>query len=176
MEGDGWYVFQRRQDGSVDFYRNWARYNEGFGDVAGEFWLGNDYLHDITSQQPYVLRIDMEDFKNEHRYAAYSNFAVASERDKYTLSIGAYSGTAGDSLTTFHSGRPFSTKDRDNDENSDSCAQLYKGAWWYGDCHRSNLNGAYLGGPHTTFADGIEWHSWHDYYYSLQKVTMKLRP
>ena len=56
---------------------------------------GNDYLHNITSQKRYVLRIDLEDFENEHRYAVYPNFAVASERDNYTLSFGAYSGTAG---------------------------------------------------------------------------------
>ena len=56
---------------------------------------GNDYLHDITSGQQYVLRIDMEDFENERRYAVYSNFSIASERDKYTLSLGEYNGTAG---------------------------------------------------------------------------------
>ena len=56
---------------------------------------GNDLLNDITSQARYVLRIDMEDFENEIRYADYTDFAVDSERNKYKLSFGTYSGTAG---------------------------------------------------------------------------------
>ncbi|KAK2171725.1 hypothetical protein NP493_1034g00007 [Ridgeia piscesae] len=171
----GWLVFQRRQDGSVDFYRDWGTYKKGFGDVNGEFWLGNDYLNDITSQGQYLLRIDMEDFTDESRYAVYSNFAVGAEIEKYKLTLGTYSGTAGDSLTIHHR-QSFSTRDRDNDANTSHCAQVYKGGWWYAACHYSNLNGLYLRGHHDSYADGIEWHAWHGYHYSLKKVEMKLRP
>ena len=82
---------------------------------------------------------------------------------------------AGDSLTHHH-GYSFSTKDRDNDVDGGHCAQLYKGAWWYVNCHHSNLNGQYLRGHHDSSADGIEWYAWHKHDYSLKKVQMKLRP
>ena len=47
-----------------------------------------------------------------------------------------------------HNGMKFSTKDVDNDAYSGSCAQIYHGAWWFEECHYSNLNGEYLGGLH----------------------------
>ncbi|KAK2157941.1 hypothetical protein NP493_1839g00001 [Ridgeia piscesae] len=155
----GWLVFQRRRDGSVDFYRDWASYKEGFGDVEGEFWLGNDYLNDITSQARYVLRIDMEDFENKTKYEDYCNFAVDSERNKYKLSFGTHSGTAGDSLK-LHANHPFSTKDRDNDDGSEHCAQVNKGAWWYTQCHQSNLNGEYLSRPPSVGSTGAAARRW----------------
>ena len=34
-------MFQRRKDGSTDFYRGWTDYENGFGDLENEFWLGN---------------------------------------------------------------------------------------------------------------------------------------
>ena len=69
----------------------------------------------------------------------------------------------------------YSTKDRDNDLAGGSCAQRRKGAWWYNACLRSNLNGLYLGGHHTSHADGVDWAGWRGYDYSLQKTEMKIR-
>ena len=42
-------MIQRRLDGSVDFYRNWESYKEGFGEAEGEYWLGKtnkNYIED----------------------------------------------------------------------------------------------------------------------------------
>ena len=57
---------------------------------------GNDNLHAITEQKKYTLRVDLADFEGQQRYAEYTNFAVANEVNNYTLTVGSYSGTAGD--------------------------------------------------------------------------------
>ncbi|KAI0227535.1 Ryncolin-4 [Lamellibrachia satsuma] len=175
-DGGGWLVFQRRTDGSVSFVRDWDAYKAGFGNVSAEFWFGNDHLYDVTYGKHYTLRVDLEDFENEKRYALYSQFEVASERSKYKLTLGSYDGTAGDALSDC-AGQSFSTKDSDNDSKGDGhCSSTYKGGWWYNNCHIANLNGLYLGGAHASFADGIDWQPWRGYHYSLKKVDMKLRP
>ena len=93
-EGGGWTVFQKRLDGSVDFYLKWAVYKSGFGDLNGEFWLGLDKIHRLTLDNNSILRVDLEDFEGETRYAEYNLFGVTSEKDKYRLILGDYSGNA----------------------------------------------------------------------------------
>ena len=90
--GAGWLVFQKRLDGSVDFYRDWAEYKRGFGSLTGEVWLGLDKIHRLTSNGYYKLRVDLEDFSANTYYAEYDFFKVASEGEKYELSVGRYSG------------------------------------------------------------------------------------
>ena len=97
-DGGGWTVIQRRLDGSVDFYLGWESYKNGFGDVNGEFWLGNDNIHRLTAAHDVIFRIDMEDFDGNITYAEYTTFQVTDEADKYRITIGGYRGTAGDSM------------------------------------------------------------------------------
>jgi len=171
--GGGWTVFQKRMDGSVDFYRAWDDYKRGFGDLKGEFWLGLDKIHRMTISSSNKLRVDLEDFDGNKAFAEYTSFGVADEAKKYQLSLGSYSGTAGDSLG-YHRDMVFSTKDRDNDKHPGiHCALKRKGAWWYKDCFKSNLNGLYLHGERSW--DGVVWEHWKDDY-SMKRSEMKIRP
>ncbi|NP_001122015.1 fibrinogen C domain-containing protein 1 [Danio rerio] len=176
-DGGGW---TRREDGSVNFFREWDSYREGFGKITGEYWLGLKQIHALSIQGNYELRIDLEDFENSTAFAQYGVFGVGlfsvdPEDDGYPLTIADYTGTAGDSLLK-HNGMKFTTKDRDNDHSENNCASFYHGAWWYRNCHTSNLNGQYLRGQHTSYADGIEWSSWTGWQYSLKFTEMKIRP
>ncbi|XP_073903505.1 tenascin-R isoform X2 [Castor canadensis] len=170
-DGGGWIVFQRRQNGQTDFFRKWADYRIGFGNLEDEFWLGLDNIHRITSQGRYELRVDMRDGQ-EVAFAYYDKFSVEDSRSLYKLRIGSYNGTAGDSLS-YHQGRPFSTEDRDNDVAVTNCAMSYKGAWWYKNCHRTNLNGKYGESRHS---QGINWYHWKGHEFSIPFVEMKMRP
>ncbi|XP_066293514.1 ficolin-1-like [Branchiostoma lanceolatum] len=179
-DGGGWTLFQKRQDGSVNFYQDWQAYKTGFGDLRGEFWLGNDHLHRLTAQDVYELRVDLEDFEGNTAFAKYNIFRVGDEVHKYRLTISGYSGTAGDGLTDHihtHDGTYFSTRDGENDNHSTvHCAQAYKGGWWYNRCHHVCLNGQYLGGVHQSSWEGVNWYPWKGLNYSLKTAEMKIRP
>ena len=140
-DSGGWTVFHKRFNGFVGFYREWDEYKQGFGDVTGEFWLGNEKIHLLT-EIPSQLRVEIKTKNSGNKYAKYSNCTVTNEASNYTLFVGFYSGTATDQLTP-HNGMAFTTKDRDNDEDSSNCAISGKGAWWYNNCWNSNLNSNY---------------------------------
>ena len=90
-DGGGWTVLQRRQDGAIDFYRNWTEYSNGFGHLTGEFWLGLDKMHKLTTASNSTLRIELEDWGGQKANATYDFFRVSAEFDNYTLDIGNYS-------------------------------------------------------------------------------------
>nr|XP_009483161.1 PREDICTED: tenascin-N [Pelecanus crispus] len=172
-DGGGWIVFQRRSTGKLDFYKRWKNYVEGFGDPTGEFWLGLDKLHNLTSSSPicYELRVDLRT-ASESVYAVYDFFQVASSRDRYRLSVGNYRGNAGDAMT-YHNGWKFTTWDRDNDVALSNCALTHHGAWWYKNCHLANLNGKYGENKHS---EGVNWEPWKGHEFSIPFTEMKIRP
>ena len=171
-DGGGWTVFQRRQAGSVDFYRGWNDYKSGFGQLTAEFWLGNDKIHRLTASRASSLRVELEDWNGVRVYAKYGRFNIGDEQAKYRLEVSSYSGTAGGYSLAYHNNMAFSTKDRDNDRNSGKCAVAYTGAWWYKGCHHSNLNGKY--GNRQGY-QGLHWQQFRNGL-SLKFSEMKLRP
>ncbi|XP_041361312.1 fibrinogen C domain-containing protein 1-B-like [Gigantopelta aegis] len=174
-DGGGWLVFQRRQDGSENFYRNWEDYLVGFGNLSREFWLGNENIHRLTHQRPYQLRVDLEDWGGKKAYAIYDYFSIGPVTDYYRLFVIGYSGNAGDSFSDHH-GYQFSAKNLDKDTWDKNCAQTFDGAWWYLNCHNSNLNGLYLKGYHSSYANGVNWEAFKGDHHSLKKTEMKIRP
>uniref|UniRef100_A0A8C7REK2 Tenascin XB n=1 Tax=Oncorhynchus mykiss TaxID=8022 RepID=A0A8C7REK2_ONCMY len=170
-DGGGWTVFQRRMDGKTDFFRGWKNYSKGFGELSGEFWLGNENLHNLTSMAPMTLRVDLR-AGDESVFAKYSAFTVDTVRRNYALKVSGYSGTAGDSMS-YHNARMFSTRDRDPAPFITRCAMSYRGGWWYKNCHEANLNGLY---DTSVNHQGVIWTAWKGKDLSIPFTEMKLRP
>ena len=119
VSSGGWLVFLRRIDNTENFpNRVWQDYKRGFGDLTGSFWLGLQNLHELTAR-PATLRVELEDFEGNKRYAEYEQFSISGEENGYKLNISGYSGDGGDGLG-YANGAKFSTIDKDQD----SCSRL----------------------------------------------------
>ena len=179
--GGGWLVIQRRIDGSVDFNRYWSEYEEGFGnlpvddkDTTGEFWIGLRYLHCLTSEGQWELRIDYMLSNKTKGYLSYRQFRVGPASDYYKLSISGFSGNTTDPFIGIHSvnGMNFTTRDRDNDNwDANNCAVRSAGGnaggWWYKYCSYIRPNHQY---DHThSIQFDRQWHS-------LPFIEIKIRP
>ena len=164
-------MVQRRQDGSVDFNRTWLEYEDGFGELTGEFWYGLRALHCLTGQGGWEMRMDIKLANGTNISLQYEQFKVASAKDKYKLTVGGFQGTTTDPMRG-HNGMYFTTKDNDNDNRYGNCALLYGlthpiGGWWYYSCWEiapniiyNRRNGVYL---------NSQWHT-------LPYIEIKLRP
>nr|XP_049605187.1 angiopoietin-4-like isoform X16 [Syngnathus scovelli] len=181
QDGGGWTVIQRRRNGTVNFFRGWNDYRKGFGDLAGEHWLGLQNIHALTASDGYQLRIDFTAFDGRDYYARYDYFSVGRdsldpEKDSYPLLVSGYSGDAGDRLSQ-HSGMMFTTKDHDQDTwNNGNCANNWNGAWWYEKCYWSNLNGLYKATGTCNGANAVWLNLGGPKHTCLKFVEMKIRP
>ena len=177
----------RRFDGSGDYDRDWDAYKQGFGEADGEYWLGNEYLHYLTSSRAYKLRFDLEDWDGNTAYAEYSSFVVNSEADNYRLLLGDYSGTASSDTSQdtsdgflYHNNQQFPTYDRDNDQSYDNCALEYRpdiGGFWFNSCRAVSATNTYCSSSNCNDpVKHIRHDAWKSAYYSLKKLTMMMRP
>ncbi|XP_043071280.1 fibroleukin-like [Drosophila grimshawi] len=170
--GPGWTVIQQRIRGNENFHRNWTTYREGFGSFDGDFFLGLDKVHRLTSSKPYELYIHLEHFNGQTEYARYQQFEIAAERDEYQLSINGFSGDSRDTMSYFNNHQKFTTYDRDNDNwINGNCALQYYGGWWYNNaCIWHNLNAKYYKSYHNWRDDGLYWNG------AVKSAKMLIRP
>ena len=163
---DGWIIIQRRVDASVSFERSWDEYVAGFGDVDGNFWLGLDTIHDLTTAQLMRLQIDVVPVSIPAVSIPYPYFHVGDAASGYVLTI--TSNTPGhDTLCNslnYQTGSKFSTSDCDNDIYSGHCAVSHRAGWWFSDCYKLNLNGVYGSTMRMHYLSG-----------TIRAVTMKIR-
>nr|XP_016924320.2 fibrinogen-like protein 1 isoform X1 [Drosophila suzukii] len=149
--GAGWMIIQRRVDGSFDADIIKKLIN-GCGDLGGEFWLGLEKLHRMTTNRRFELYIHLVDFDNVTAFARYDNFVVGGPKDNYKLmSLGEYSGNAGDALRSHINERSI----------HDHTFGFTPSTKWWGrnDC---NLNGKYCGSKvQLDTWDGIWWGRWN---------------
>jgi len=163
--GGGWTVIQRRIDGSVDFYRGWDEYKNGFGDSNGEYWIGNDVIHTLTKDQTQnmMIRVEATAFDGSTNYVIVDGFWIEDELNDYRIHLGQLLEGEQPHYEDFSTmdGKKFSTHDRDNDENVNSnCATINKGGYWYKACRRVSPNGLYSHTPQCNFPQGIIWITW----------------
>jgi len=154
-------LIQQNVNGYTPFFnRSWAEFKVGFNDSTGNYWLGNELLHQLTSTGRFKLRFDLQSSANHSwYYAEYSSFLVLSEQTNYTLRVSGYSGNTGRDSLSYQNGHMFTTYDRDNDpytnsHNNNNCAVAYSGGFWYNQCAACRVNG---GGA----ADNFVWEQLH---------------
>ncbi|CAL1573486.1 unnamed protein product [Knipowitschia caucasica] len=192
--GGGWTVMQRRTDGLTDFKRSWGDYSDGFGNLAGEHWLGLKKVFQIVSQkdtrfQLHVALVSKDDITS---YASYDDFQLDNETQFFGLHLGRYAGSAGDAFRGYDQDQnqdtaPFSSSDVDNDgcnpscsfsnRTVESCSALHnQTGWWFNQCGLANLNAS----PQDTDSSqraSILWETWRQNGVPLdiKAVTMKIR-
>ena len=172
----GWLVIQRRvAGGTEDFNREWSDYEEGFGDLEGEFWYGLKNIHCLTGRESVELRFDLEDESGIKVTRTYQEFRMEGPENKYRLHIGGGDTPAGArDFMAHNNNRYFSTKDRDNDEvgGGGNCAREWKGGWWWSSCGYTNPNGLHSSST-TPFRPSARTGSTWVYYPNYE---MKIRP
>ena len=114
----GWTIFQRRTDGSVDFFRDWEHYKQDFSSLQNDHWLENKNIYILTFQGLYpggielrIYRINSKEIQKSVRYA---NFDMTNAVSKNTFHLTSLTGTLADALKP-HNRSKFFTFDLEND-------------------------------------------------------------
>jgi len=170
----GWIVIQRNsKDSKLSFVKNWKEYEDGFGDLNGDFWAGLKLMYALTQSGQWEMRLDYQKESDQSwTYLHYNEFSVKSPNEKYQLQVDGYTGqvlfgSRRDPFTgsgSIPNRMKFTTYDNDNDNDNrtnGNCAVQWQSGWWHNSCYRININ-------HQPPE--------YDYPYIAQLTEMKIRP
>ena len=136
----GWIVIQRnRKNSRLGFNKNWREYEEGFGDLNKDFWIGLELMHTLTQRGQWEMRVDYQNNDKTWSYLHYNQFSVGSASEEYPLTFGKFTGVGTDRFA-YHKSMKFSTLDNDNDKWNGNCAADLKSGWWFNSCNHININ------------------------------------
>ncbi|KAM8787827.1 angiopoietin-related protein 3 isoform 2-T2 [Rhynchonycteris naso] len=176
-DGSSWTLIQHRKDGSQNFNETWENYKYGFGRLDGEFWLGLEKIYSIIKQSNYILRIELEDWKDSKHYIEYF-FNLGNHETNYKLHLVEITGNIPNALPQ-NKDLVFSTWDH-RAKGHFNCSENYSGGWWWHDvCEENNLNGKYNKPRAKTKPEkrrGICWKSQNGKLYSIKSTKMLIHP
>ncbi|NXM68815.1 ANGL3 protein, partial [Serilophus lunatus] len=137
-------------------------------------WLGLNKTYSITKHGEYVLRIELQDWKEHTRHIEYL-FSLGGPDTNYTLRLSRLSGSIPNALPE-HTELRFSTADT---TNGFSCPGNYLGGWWHSECEETNLNGKYVTPRSRGRLDrrkGLYWKPKKGRYYLLKSTKIMIHP
>lgn len=139
----GYVLYQRRVDLSFVFNQTWASYKNGFGNICGNFWLGNEPAHQMTSKNgPCSLRLEIKPVDFSTTYIVhYLFFYIKPEANKYALNVTGFQSDLldadKDALTPLNA-MPFSTVDSWQSSCGINCPSQLGEGWWFKCCYLVN--------------------------------------
>ena len=130
-------------DALASFERSWEGYASGFGDVDGNFWLGLEAMHDLTTAQPMKVQIDVVPINMPAVSLPHLQFHVGDAASDYVLTITSDTPGDGTQYTSmnYDTGRKLLTYDNDNDNNNYD--ERLREGWWLRAYCLVSLSGIY---------------------------------
>ena len=180
----GWMVIVRRSSTETSFDRLYKDYEDGFGDLKGDFWFGLQYLQQLTNRRSYEMRLDMYELWNDTKstaHAHYSSFEVTSP--EYTLKLGKFNGSDTNLLSNLgqFNKKPFSAKKTKFDD-SNICYSTFRSGWWFTEKNCVANTGETPGTVLTRSYNELNWYDISDTNYpfinsrTFSKYELKIRP
>ncbi|OTF74592.1 fibroleukin-like protein [Euroglyphus maynei] len=136
---------------------------------AGEFWIGLDFVHQVTQSEPHLLQIDLLDIDDNYVSMVYDGFLIGGKDDGYRFYVSISSkflkGIRKDlllssnphwnitelaSIVLRHNRTKFITSDHINPSQTSSltskqqlfyreCSTWFRSGWWYVSPTRSSI-------------------------------------